>query len=88
MNTTEQHVNLAAKLYSCRDACKTLWGKNWKMELEFYTNLIHAVMKKHGIDNEVKAAMFAIEECADEYGKDVFTMKILAAAVEIIEPTE
>jgi len=50
----------------------------------FHTNLIHAAMKKHQIDNEIKAAMRLIEDCKHMDGVGVFTMKVLAAAVELV----
>lgn len=83
----EQQIKLAAKLYDCRNSCKKLFGADWKKQIEFHTNLIHAAMKKHKIDNEIKAAMKLIEDCQHMDGAGVFTMKILAAAVELVEPS-
>lgn len=83
----EEKVKLAAKLYECRDACKKLYGADWKTEIDFHMKLIHAAMAKHKIDNEITAAMKLIEECSHMDGGGVFSMKILAAAVEIVEPS-
>lgn len=83
----EQQIMLASKLYRARNSVKKLFGADWKKEIEPYTNLIKLAMEKHSIDNEIKAAMKLIEEYKDMDGADVFTVKILAATVELIEPT-
>ena len=80
-------VQLAAKLYECRDTCKKLWGVEWKKEVEFHTRLIQAAMKKHNINNEIQAAMKLINDVGEADSSGVFTMKCLAAAVELIEPS-
>lgn len=67
-------VQTAAKLYECRDACKKLWGNEWKKQIEFHTNLI-------------KAAIKLVDDCKNMDGSGVFTMKCFAAAVELIEPS-
>jgi hypothetical protein len=84
----EQHVKLAAKLYECRDSCKNLWGSKWREVISDNTKFILAHMKKYGIDNELKAAHQLINQVKDMDGAEIFTMKILAAAVELIEPSE
>lgn len=83
----EQQVKLAAKLYDCRNSCMKLFGTDWKKQIEFHTKLIHAAMKKHHIDTEIEAAMKLIEDCQHMDGAGVFAMKVLAAAVEIVEPS-
>lgn len=84
----ENHITLAAKLYKCRNTCIRLWGKDWKKQVEFHTNLIKAAMKKHNLKNEIAAAIKLAKEAENEDGADVFTMKLLAAAVELVEPTK
>lgn len=80
-------LQTAAKLYECRDTCKRLWGNEWKSKVEVHTKLIYAAMKKHNIDNEIQAAMKLIDDAKNMDGEGVFTMKCLAAAVEMIEPS-
>lgn len=80
-------VQTAAKLYECRDACKKLWGNEWKKQIEFHTNLIKAAMQKYNIDNEITAAIKLVDDCKNMDGSGVFTMKCFAAAVELIEPS-
>lgn len=84
----EQQIKLANKLYQCRDAVKKLYGKEWKEAIAFHSRLIKACMLKHNIDNEVKAAMHLADEYKHMTSSSVFNMKVLAAAVEIIEPTK
>lgn len=83
----EEKIKLAEKLYKCRDACKSLFGVTWKEEIQFHTELIGAAMKKHKIDCEIKAAMQLVEDSKDMSGAGVFAMKVFAAAVEIVEPS-
>lgn len=80
-------IQMAAKLYECRDACKKLCGVEWKKQVEFHTRLIQAAMKKHNIDNEVEAAIKLVKDCESMYSSGVFAMKCFAAAVELIEPS-
>lgn len=44
-------------------------------------------MKKHGIDNEIQAALKLVQESEHITSNGVFVMKVMAAAVEIVEPT-
>lgn len=81
-------VQIAAKLYECRDTCKRLWGPEWKKQIEFHTNIIKAAMLKHKIDNEIEAAIKLVKDCENMDDSGVFTMKCFAAAVELIEPSE
>ena len=66
---------------------KKLFGAEWKKRIAKHTILIHAAMKTHKIDNEIEAAMKLIEECQDIDDTGIFTMNVLAAVVELVEPT-
>ena len=86
-NKSEKPIKLTAKLYDCRNRCKKLFGAEWKKRIAKHTILIHAAMKTHKIDNEIEAAMKLIEECQDIDDTGIFTMNVLAAVVELVEPT-
>lgn len=83
---SEAHIKIAAKLYECRDACKKLYKGGYKKEMQDYARYIHAYIKKNGGD-EINAAIALASEVQGEYGGGTFTMKIMAAAVELIEPS-
>lgn len=82
----EQQIKIASKLYECRETIVRLYGTSWKESISFHTNLIKAAMKKHCITNEIEAAMKLVDDCKHMDGAGVFTMKIFAAAVQLIEP--
>lgn len=84
---SEQDVKLAERLYECRDTCKKLYGADWKDKIQFHTNIIRACMKKYNL-NELRAAKKLIDDNYDADSSGVFTLKVLAAVVEMIEPTE
>ena len=85
---TENHIQLAAKLYRARDSVRKLYGLAYKNEIKKYITVIQSCMKKEKIDNEIKAAQFLIEKSKDQDGANYFAVKLLAAAVEIVEPTK
>lgn len=80
-------IQMAAKLYKCRDTCKNLYGADWKNKVSFHTNLIHAAMKKYSIDNEIEAAIMLVKQLENNGGGGFFAVKCFAAAVELIEPS-
>lgn len=80
-------IQMAAKLYECRDTCKKLWGAEWKKQVEFHANIIKAAMQKYKIDNEIEAAIKLVKDCESMDGSGVFAMKCFAAAVELVEPS-
>ena len=86
----EDKIKLAAKLYKCRDTAKRLYGDQYKSKMVEYGKIITAAMKKHKLDSEVEAAMKIIEEAATTEkhdGSGITIMNLLAAAVEMIEPS-
>lgn len=80
-------IIMAAKIYEYRDACKKIWGNDWKSKITPNMDLINAAMKNHSIDNEVEAALILIKEMKNKDTSGVLTMKFIAAAVELIEPS-
>jgi len=81
----EQHIKMAAKLYKCRDAAKSLYGDGYKDRLKVYTNVIQGHMKKFNLD----VLPSVIEICNFKSVRDDGTaqMLFLAAAIELIEPS-
>lgn len=80
-------VQMASKLYECRDACIKLWGKQWIDHIRPYIALVNSAMIRHKTDNPIETALHLIDENkADDSNSGIFLMKLLAATVEIIEP--
>lgn len=82
----EQQIKIASKLYECRDAVMRLYGPDWKEAISFHTAVIKGAMRKYSIKNEIEAAMKLVDDCKHMDGAGVFTIKIFAAAVQLIEP--
>lgn len=87
MTPGEQRVKIAAKLYQCRDTAKNLHRAEYPYRIHEYKEMIKAYMAKHSTDNEIDAAIGLCDEYKDMDGAGMFTMMIMAAAVEIVEPS-
>ena len=83
----EEKVKMAYTLYAARDSIRKLYGAEYLTKIEEYKHFINACMKKYNID-ALNATMKLCDDCEGEYGSDIFNAKILAAYVEIIEPTK
>ena len=85
---TEQQIKLAAKLYKCRDTAKALYREDFVYfeKIGVYQKYIKAAMAKHKLDCEITATMKLIEELGDK-AEGMATVMLLAACVELIEPT-
>jgi hypothetical protein len=85
MIANEQQVKLAARLYECRDAAKALYGKEYKAELKWYISRIYDYQKQQKV--ETLPAVLAICSLPTVKENASTTMLFMAAAVEIIEPS-
>ncbi len=74
-------VQMAAKLYECRDAAKTLMGEKYETEIAKFSSLIAAQAKRDG-SSELSAATDLAAK-AGGFG----AVYILAAYVELVEPS-
>ena len=77
-------IQMAAKLYECRDTAKGFYRDEYEAKLKPYRNIIEAHQKKFNL--EVLPSV--LELCSFESVRDngMATMLFMAAAVEIIEP--
>lgn len=78
-------VQIAAKLYECRDTAKFLLGEKYGERMAIYGEWIHKRATHRNVD-----ALVATQEIIKEVGNDDghFAIQMLAAAVELIEPSE
>lgn len=87
MTQVEALITTAEKLYKCRTAARKLHGEKYPVKITYYQNYIRAYMAKHSTSDELAAAIGLCDECKGMDGAGMFTMMIMAAAVEMIEPS-
>lgn len=85
MSTTEKTVRMAATLYEIRDATRRLLGDKYPAKMAEMGKVVAQFAKMHGT-NELAAAQWMVDQL-EMRGNDVTTMLVLAAAVELIEPS-
>lgn len=83
MSATEQQIRIASKLYECRDAARTLLGDNYRPRMDELGTVLNRIaeVRKVGV---LEAAQDAVKAVV---GDGMTQLQILAAAVELIEPT-
>ena len=83
MSATEQQVRIAAQLYDVRDTVRRFLGPEYAERMRGYETVIRAVAEQRGIAL-LAAAQVIVQEADLESFAAVF---VLAAAVELVEPT-
>ena len=78
-------VQMAAKLYECRDTAKKFYGKDFKSKLEPYTKIVKDVMQARHLD--VIPALLLISKSETYNSSGMVQMMFMAATVELIEPS-
>lgn len=84
MTATEREVKLAASLYECRDSMRVWWGDAYAERIKERRKLIEAQMA----DDKSESVLDAALTIAKTMPGGVSVMMVLAAAVEMIEPSE
>lgn len=81
----ERAVGITAQLYRCRSAARTLLGDRFGAVMdEFGTAIRDAAAQRE--TSELKAAI-ALGQVAQEAGNDFAFIEIMAAYVELVEPS-
>jgi hypothetical protein len=75
-------VQIAAKLYECRDAARSLLGAHYKRDMDMWAIAIRALAERDKCSDLNAATKMARE--ADGFGAIV----VLAACVEMTEPSD
>ena len=78
-------VQMAAKLYECRDTAKRFFKKEYKTRLEPYTHIVKQVMKANNLEEIPALLKISQTETYQENG--MAQMMFMAAVVELIEPS-
>lgn len=85
--STEQQIQMAAKLYSARDTVRRLWADDWREMIRDQTQVIMTLMEREHC-NEIEAMIKACQK-AMEQGHDAHTaILFMAACVEMVEPSD
>lgn len=83
MTATEQQIRIASKLYECRDAARTLLGERYKGRMAE----LGAVLTRIAEGRKVSVLRAAQDAAKAVVGDGMTQIQILAAAVELVEPT-
>jgi hypothetical protein len=82
----EKQIKIAAKLYECRDTAKRLFKEEYEERVKPYSTLIIAVSEANKIDTLQSMIKISQLEIMENNGMGL--MMLMAAAVEIIEPSK
>lgn len=82
---SERAVGITEKLYACRRASRTLLGDKFQARMTEFGEAIREVAAKRGI-SELQATI-ALGKAAQDAGNDFAFMEVMAAYVELCEPT-
>jgi hypothetical protein len=83
----EQAVQTAAKLYEARRASRALLGERWREHMQRLGEAIKLCQARTGMDT-IQAAMKMCERCHANGGPPTDLVHILAASVELVEPSD
>ena len=82
----ETQIKIAARLYEYRDTAKRFFREEYAEKLKPYNELIKQVMKANNL--EVLGAILKISETRTYLEDGMVQLLFLAAAVEMMEPSE
>lgn len=82
---SERLVKISAKLYGARDAARRMLGATYLERTKAWGELIDQVARAKGLSRIEAATLLA--NGAVEEGNNMAVVVILAAAVELIEPS-
>ena len=77
-------VQMAARLYECRDTAKSFFREEYKIKLEPYAHILKEVMKANNL--EAIPALLKISQTHTYQESGMAQMMFMAAVVELIEP--
>lgn len=85
MADIEQAIGLTAQLYRARNAAKFLWDEKFPAKMAQWRTSIEAVAATGKVGNLQAATLLSTE--AEKQGKPYTALTILAAYVEMTEPS-
>jgi hypothetical protein len=78
-------IQIASKLYECRDTAKRFYGAEYKERIDEYKLILRKVMEEK--DLEVIQSLIKISKTSTYQNSGITQMLFMAAVVEIIEPS-
>ncbi|NUS38296.1 MAG: hypothetical protein HOQ02_04635 [Lysobacter sp.] len=85
MADMEHAMAITEKLYACRRAARTLLGTKFDARMREFGHAIREVAAKRNT-TELKAAI-ALGQAAQDDGNDFLFLEVMAAYVELAEPS-
>jgi hypothetical protein len=82
---SETQIRIAAKLYEARDAVRTLLGDKYHEKMKIGMDALQTLCDEEGISPLVAATRTA--NMFDREGRGAAALLVLAAAVEMLEPS-
>jgi len=82
----EVQIKMAAKIYKCRTTATDLFREEYEQRIDPYIKILKGVMKENN-ETEIKAVLRLSNE-APFVGNGMAEMMLMAAMVEIIEPSK
>jgi hypothetical protein len=82
----EQVVKVAAQMYGCRRTLKSLFGAEYEKHVDPYGKVIRRVAAARGIEI-ISAALAMAQEMKAVDSDPIITICLMAAAVDIVEPS-
>ena len=87
MNASEQQIRLAAQLYDVRDTMRRFLRDKYPAQMAKYKGYIETAKARWSLDT-IPAAMRLVAELQKRHDGSMSQPLVIAAAVEMIEPTE
>ena len=78
----EKQIQIAAKLYECREAARLLLGDSYSVRMAEYGQIVNCVAEGKSLGILEAATEIAKDPALNGYEK----IQVLASAVELIEP--
>ena len=83
---SESHIMLASKLYNARKTVKDLWGDEYAVKIAAPMEVLEQLAEAQGV-GVIHAALNEAKHSVENY-QGGHALLMLAAAVEIIEPSK
>lgn len=84
MNANEQHVEIAAKMYECRTAARSILGDKYQDKMRELAQVVMAVAERDQC-NPIVAGATVIKTAGLE---GMQSLMLMAAVVEMVEPSK
>lgn len=84
--TPERQVKMAARMYEARETVRFLWGADYHAKIREAIDQLKVIQQQRGDEDLLSTCIFAAKQAA-EAGETFYSMAVIAAYVEDMEPT-